>query len=135
MVLLSCVITLWFGCLPTQFVANRKVEGGDIVVAEISAAFWEYPGQVLRSFAVGAEPPMPLSTPLPRSDGAMPQQIIDAASVIEQAGFTIIDDLLHGYGGGYLPPVLGSRSRPSASYRRAAARRNDGRDSAECGYA
>ena len=44
----------------------------------------------------------------------MQSEVIDAASVIEQAGFTIIDDLLHGYGGGYLPPVLGSRSRPSA---------------------
>ena len=47
-------------------------------------------------------------------DGAMPQQVIDAAEVIEAAGFTVIDDLLHGYGGGYLPPILGSRSRPSA---------------------
>ena len=26
---------------------------------------------------------------------------------------TIIDDLLHGYGGGYLPPILGCKSRPS----------------------
>ena len=33
--------------------------------------------------------------------------------MIEQAGFTIIDDLLHGYGGGYLPPVLGCKSRPA----------------------
>ena len=32
---------------------------------------------------------------------------------IEDAGFTIIDDLLHGYGGGYLPPILGTRSRPA----------------------
>ncbi|MGD0027070.1 MAG: hypothetical protein ABSC37_21020, partial [Xanthobacteraceae bacterium] len=32
--------------------------------------------------------------------------------VIEEAGFTIIDDLLHGYGGGYLPPILGSRNLP-----------------------
>jgi Xaa-Pro dipeptidase len=112
--------------VPTQFVANRKVKAGDAVVAEISAAFWEHPGQVLRSFAVDAEP-----TKLYRDlhdaadaafdaiaavlkDGTMPQQIIDAASVIEQEGFTIIDDLLHGYGGGYLPPVLGSRSRPGA---------------------
>src|SRR5262249_55053338 len=47
-------------------------------------------------------------------DGTMPSEIIDAASVIEQAGFTIIDDLLHGYGGGYLPPGLGSRSPPRA---------------------
>jgi Xaa-Pro aminopeptidase len=112
--------------VPTQFVANRKVNAGDVVVAEISAAFWEYPGQVLRSFAVAAEP-----TKLYRNlhaaadaafdaiaavlkDGTTPGEIIAAASVIEQAGFTIIDDLLHGYGGGYLPPILGSRSRPSA---------------------
>ena len=47
-------------------------------------------------------------------DGALPQEVIEAAQVIDDAGFTIIDDLLHGYGGGYLPPVLGSKSRPSA---------------------
>ncbi len=33
--------------------------------------------------------------------------------MIEDAGYTIIDDLLHGYGGGYLPPILGSKSRPA----------------------
>ena len=112
--------------VPTQFVANRIVARGDAVVAEIATAFWEHPGQVLRSFAVDAEP-----TPLYRElhavadaafdavaavlkDGALPREVIDAAGIIEAAGFTIIDDLLHGYGGGYLPPILGSRSRPSA---------------------
>jgi len=39
--------------------------------------------------------------------------VIEASTVIEDAGFTIIDDLLHGYGGGYLPPILGCRSRPA----------------------
>ncbi len=112
--------------VPTQFVANRKVGRGDIVFAEISAAFWEHPGQVLRSFAVGDEPPKLYRELHAVADaafdavakvlkaGALPQQVIDAASVIEDAGFTIIDDLLHGYGGGYLPPILGSKSRPSA---------------------
>jgi len=112
--------------VPTQFVGNRSVSRGDIVFAEISAAFWDHPGQVLRSFAVGDEP-----TKLYRDlhaaadaafaavaavlkDGALPRQVVEAASVIEDAGFTIIDDLLHGYGGGYLPPILGSKSRPSA---------------------
>ncbi|MGD0147073.1 MAG: M24 family metallopeptidase [Xanthobacteraceae bacterium] len=112
--------------VPTQFVANRKVGRGDIVFAEISAAFWEHPGQVLRSFAVDDEPPNLYralhavadaafaAVAAVLKDGALPQQVIDAAEVIEAAGFTIIDDLLHGYGGGYLPPILGSRSRPSA---------------------
>jgi Xaa-Pro aminopeptidase len=31
--------------------------------------------------------------------------------VIEDHGFTTYDDLVHGYGGGYLAPVLGSSSR------------------------
>jgi Xaa-Pro aminopeptidase len=111
--------------VPAQFPSTRRVQSGDIVFAEISAAFWDYPGQVLRSFAVGAAP-----TALYRDlhatadaafdavagvlrDGAMPAQVIEAARVIEDAGFTTIDDLVHGYGGGYLPPILGSRSRPA----------------------
>jgi Xaa-Pro dipeptidase len=95
------------------------------VFAEISAAFWDHPGQVLRSFALGVEPP-PLYRALHAAAdaafdaiaavlkaGATPQQVIDASNVIEDAGFTIVDDLLHGYGGGYFPPVLGSASRPA----------------------
>ena len=112
--------------VPTQFAANRKVAAGDIVFAEISAAFWDYPGQVLRSFTLGAEPTQLYRDLHAAADaafvavaavlkaGAMPREVIEAASVIEQSGFTIIDDLLHGYGGGYLPPILGSNSRPSA---------------------
>jgi Xaa-Pro dipeptidase len=112
--------------VPAQFAGSRKVARGDIVFAEISAAFWEHPGQVLRSFAIEAGPTA-LYRDLHASadaafdavaaalkDGAMPRQVIEAARVIEDSGFTIIDDLLHGYGGGYLPPVLGSKSRPSA---------------------
>jgi Xaa-Pro aminopeptidase len=41
------------------------------------------------------------------------QQIVDAAGLIEDAGFTVYDDLMHGFGGGYFPPVLGSKSRPA----------------------
>jgi len=112
--------------VPTQFVGNRNVARGDIVFAEISAAFWEHPGQVLRSFAVDADPPKLYrdlhavadatfdAVAAVLKDGALPRQVIEASKRIEDAGFTIIDDLLHGYGGGYLPPILGSKSRPSA---------------------
>ena len=113
--------------VPRQFHSMRKLQKGDAVVAEITASFWDYPGQVLRSFALGAEPTQLYRDLHATADaafdaavkvlkpGALPSQVIDAASVIEERGFTIIDDLLHGYGGGYLPPVLGSKSRPSAS--------------------
>jgi Xaa-Pro dipeptidase len=112
--------------VPTQFVGNRNVARGDIVFAEISAAFWDHPGQVLRSFAVDAAPSKLYrdlhavadatfdAVAAVLKDGALPQQVIEASRLIEDAGFTIIDDLLHGYGGGYLPPILGSKSRPSA---------------------
>jgi len=110
--------------VPAQFPSTRRVQTGDIVFAEVAAAFWDYPGQVLRSFTLGE------ATPLYRDlhaaadaafdaiatflrDGAKPAQAIEAARVIEDAGFTTIDDLLHGYGGGYLPPILGSASRPA----------------------
>jgi Xaa-Pro aminopeptidase len=111
--------------VPAQFASTRRLARGDVVFAEISAAFWDHAGQVLRSFAFGAEP-----TPLYRDlhaladaafdaitavlrHGATPAQVVAASGVIEEAGFTIIDDLLHGYGGGYFPPILGSRSRPA----------------------
>jgi Xaa-Pro dipeptidase len=110
--------------VPAQFPSTRRVQAGDIVFAEISAAFWDYPGQVLRSFGLGEPTQLyrnlhtaadaafdAIATVL--RDGALPAQVIEAARVIEDAGFTTIDDLLHGYGGGYLPPILGSASRPA----------------------
>jgi Xaa-Pro dipeptidase len=114
-------------CVPPQFASSRKVVAGDVVFCELSASFWDYSGQVLRTFTVGAEP-----TPLYRDlhataeaafdavtavirHGTAMQEIIDASGVIEERGFTIYDDLVHGFGGGYFPPILGSRSRPAGA--------------------
>jgi Xaa-Pro dipeptidase len=111
---------------PSQFHSSRRVAVGDVVSSEITATFWDHGGQVLRSFTVGEEP-----TPLYRDlhtaadaafdaivkvlrAGATPAQVIEASGVIEDAGFTVIDDILHGYGGGYFPPILGTKSRPGA---------------------
>jgi len=108
---------------PAQWPSSRALAAGDAVVCEISASWWDYPGQVLRTFAVDSEP-----TALYRElhdvadaafdavaarlrGGATAAELVDAAGVIEDAGFTIRDDLVHGFVGGYLPPVLGSRSR------------------------
>jgi Xaa-Pro aminopeptidase len=111
--------------VPAQFHSRRRLQKGDVVVAEISAMFFDHAGQVLRSFAFGEDPPSLYrelhaaadaafdAVAAVLKDGAAPAQVIEAASVIEQAGFTIIDDLLHGFGGGYFPPILGSKSRPA----------------------
>jgi Xaa-Pro dipeptidase len=113
-------------CVPSQFPRNRTLKQGDMVFTEISSLFWSYSGQVLRSFTIDAEP-----TPLYRDlyaaadqafhavlkvlkPGNTPRDVLDAASpIIKGAGFTVCDDLVHGYVGGYLPPVLGTHERPS----------------------
>ncbi len=114
-------------CVPAQFTSGRRVRTGDVVSLELSAAHYGYAGQILRTFAVGEQP-----TPLYRElhdvadaafdavvstlrDGVNCEEVVAASSVIEDAGFTTCDDLVHGYGGGYLPPVLGSRSRPAGA--------------------
>jgi Xaa-Pro aminopeptidase len=112
-------------CVPPQFASSRKVTPGDIVFCELSASWWDYAGQVLRTFTVGTE-----ATALYRDlhataeaafdaitgkihHGTTMEEIVEASGVIEDRGFTIYDDLMHGFGGGYFPPILGSRSRPA----------------------
>lgn len=112
-------------CVPPQFASSRRVTPGDIVFCELSASWWDYAGQVLRTFTVGTEP-----TALYRDlhataeaafdaitgkihHGTTMEEIVEASGVIEDRGFTIYDDLMHGFGGGYFPPILGSRSRPA----------------------
>jgi Xaa-Pro dipeptidase len=109
--------------VPAQWPAARPLARGDALVCEVSASFWDYTGQLLRTFAIDAEP-----TPLYRElhdvadaafdalverlrPGATAAEMVEASAVIDEAGFTTRDDLVHGFVGGYLPPVLGSRSR------------------------
>jgi Xaa-Pro dipeptidase len=109
--------------VPAQWPSARRLQAGDALTCEISASWWDHPGQLLRTFAVAAEP-----TPLYRElhaaadaaldailavlrPGAAAAGVVAAAQAIEDAGFTTRDDLLHGFVGGYLPPVLGSPSR------------------------
>jgi Xaa-Pro aminopeptidase len=42
-------------------------------------------------------------------------ELIDATSIIEANGLTTCDDVVHGYGGGYFQPIIGSKSRPAAN--------------------
>ena len=65
--------------VPAQFPSTRRVQAGDIVFAEISAAFFDHAGQVLRSFTVGAEP-----TPLYRDLHAAADAAFDAVAARAQ---------------------------------------------------
>jgi Xaa-Pro dipeptidase len=113
-------------CVPRQYPTGRELQVGDVLICELSASYWDYTGQILRTVTIEAEP-TPLYTELHQAadaafeavtgrlkSGATAEELIEASSVIEDAGFTIRDDLVHGFVGGYLPPVLGSRSRTLA---------------------
>src|SRR5262249_56596966 len=83
------------------------------------------PGQVMRGFSVAGDPrPLHRALHAPAfaafqsitaaiRPGVLPQSLIDASGIIEEHGFTTYDDLVHGFGGGYFPPIIGSRSRPA----------------------
>jgi Xaa-Pro dipeptidase len=114
----------YFGApVPAQWPAARALERGDVLSCEISASYWDYTGQLLRTFSVADDPP-----PLYRElhdvadaafdailarvrPGASAADLVEASAVIGGAGFTTRDDLVHGFVGGYLPPVLGDRTR------------------------
>jgi Xaa-Pro dipeptidase len=110
--------------VPAQWPSSRQVRRGDLLTFEFSAGVApEYSGQLLRT-VTAAEPPTALVQQLHDvaeaalaavserlRPGVHAEELVTAAEVIEDAGFTTVDDLVHGFGGGYLPPVIGSRSR------------------------
>lgn len=111
-------------CVPAQWPGERRLAAGDVLSCELSTSYGvDYPGQLLRTFTVGVAPTALYEELHAVADeafhrieavlapGATPAEVVEAAGVIEDAGFTTVDDLVHGLGGGYLPPVFGSRSR------------------------
>jgi Xaa-Pro aminopeptidase len=109
--------------VPAQWPSARALQHGDVLTCEISAAFWDHPGQLLRTFSVAGEP-----SPLHRElhavadaafdaivarlrPGVTAAELVEASQPIADAGFTTRDDLVHGFVGGYLPPVLGDTTR------------------------
>ncbi len=114
-------------CVPTQYQSSRILQAGDVLITEISAHYHGYAGQILRPFAIGTPPTLAylhmydvaveafnrIATVI--RSGATSDEVLDASDYIHQAGFTICDDLVHGFGGGYLKPVLRTR-RTSATF-------------------
>ena len=114
--------------VPHQHQPDRLLAAGDVVVTEISTTFWGYSGQILRSFSVAAEPTPHYLELYETAEvayraivdllrpGVTIGEILDAADVIGEAGFGIWDDLVHGFGGGYLPPILRTRQSRGATH-------------------
>lgn len=115
-------------CVPHQYHPDRIIEAGDVFVTEISTTFWGYSGQILRTFTIGAEPNeryrrLHAVAIQAYEDivsvlkaGATVGEVLDAAAIISREGFDIWDDLVHGFGGAYLPPILRTRANRGATH-------------------
>ncbi len=107
------------GGVPQQHMSTRTVQQGDVVVTELSAGYWGYSGQVLRTFTVGEQPTAAYRELHEVAEeafygvagvirpGVGIEEVLDAADVVTKRGFTIYDDFLHG--AGQLPPILRTR--------------------------
>ena len=113
-------------CVPPQFPSERETKVGDVRVLRAvrlvvglcgsgTAQLHRRCGRRQRSIASFTRQPRRRSTRLrrPVKPGATAKDLLEASRVIEDRGFTICDDLVHGFGGGYFPPIIGSISRPA----------------------
>lgn len=114
--------------VPRQYLSDRRIEEGDVVITEISGSWWGYTGQIHRTFSVRRPPDAAwrrlhevaveayhrIESVL--RDGATAENVIAAADVIAESGFTVCDDLFHGVD--QLPPVLRTRQTAHQPYPR-----------------
>jgi len=105
-------------CVPAQNQGDRIIQKGDVILTEISAAYWSYTGQILRPITV-AEDPTPDYQDLYKvaeeayyrvfeaiKPGATTEDVFQAGAFIDETGYTIVDGLVHGFGSGIHPPGL-----------------------------
>jgi Xaa-Pro dipeptidase len=106
------------GCLPAQNPSSRRLERGDAIITEFSASLWGYSGQLHRPVFVQAEPTDEWQRMFDVAKdayeriargmipGSTEGDVIANAAVIGEAGYSIYDELIHGYGTDYGPPLV-----------------------------
>jgi Xaa-Pro aminopeptidase len=106
------------GCLPAQNPSSRRLERGDVILTEFSASLGGYSGQVHRPVFVQAEPTEEWlrlfetardaydAITVGMTPGSTEGDVVRNASVIGARGYAIYDDLIHGYGTDYGPPLV-----------------------------
>jgi Xaa-Pro dipeptidase len=106
------------GCLPAQNPSNRRLERGDVILTEFSASLAGYSGQVHRPVFVQAEPTEAWLAMFEAArdaynritrgmtPGSTEGDVIRNADVLGERGYGIYDDLIHGYGTDYGPPLV-----------------------------
>jgi Xaa-Pro dipeptidase len=110
--------------VPRQWPSPRRLRPGDVLVCEVSASWWSYPGQLLRTFVIGCEPDERYRRLHDVAEatfdaitscigpGTTVAELARAAQLVDDAGYETCDDIVHGFGGGYLPPLVPGGGRP-----------------------
>jgi Xaa-Pro aminopeptidase len=105
-------------CVPAQHLSDRKIERGDVVITEVSVSFWGYSGQIHRPLSVQCSPTKDYQILYNIADdaydelskviraGATESDVLGAADIIDESGFTIYDALVHGFGVDIQPPDI-----------------------------
>jgi Xaa-Pro dipeptidase len=100
--------------------ADRTVDAGDVVTTEVSAAYRGYASQIHRPLAVGQSPTETYRDLYAVAaeayerlvdclrPGATAADVYDALEPVVDSAFEGYDVALHGYGGGYGPPHVGT---------------------------
>lgn len=108
-------------CVPRQNLSHRVLQPGDVINMEVSISHWGYSGQAQRPVFLQRGPNdlyrRLFDTALESYDrcakvlraGATTEDVLDAAEVIAERGFTINDSFLHGFAIGLLPPDVRTR--------------------------
>ena len=108
-------------CVPRQNLSHRELQRGDVINTEISVSYWGYSGQAHRPIFLQEQPSALYrclwETALEAyqrcmaalKPGATSEDVLDAAEVIAERGYTINDGFLHGFGIGLLAPSIGTR--------------------------
>jgi Xaa-Pro aminopeptidase len=105
---------------PFPWPSERPLAKGDILLTEISAAYWGYSGQAIRAVALGEPPPQYREFFAVAVDayeriqaalkpGNTADDVQRAGSVISDAGYTSLGPLVHGWGLGLAEPYIGLR--------------------------
>ena len=106
------------GCLPAQNPSPRRLERGDVILTEFSASLGGYSGQVHRPVFVQREPTEEWQRMFDTArdayeaitggmtPGSTEGDVVRNAGVIGERGYAIYDDLIHGYGTDYGPPLV-----------------------------
>jgi Xaa-Pro dipeptidase len=106
------------GCLPAQNPSSRRLEKGDVIITEFSASLDGYSGQVHRPVFVQAEPTGEWAAMFDAArdayesiargmtPGSTEGDVVRNASLLGERGYAIYDDLIHGYGTDYGPPLV-----------------------------